>query len=193
MNHTDEEIITGVRESIADVMKIPIDEVKLDSILTEDLEAVSIDFVDIMFHLESKFQVTFHSGNPLDRIAESVGPESVIRQGALTGFGVEVVHRRMPEIVSSVVTPGMPAGNVQALYTTATWVRTVKELLEARPKSCPSCGSDSLRPLRPSILLCDGCKSEVKCPTQAEILTTWAKEEFGSPPDRRHVESRAGS
>ncbi len=56
----------AVRESITDVLQIPRDEVTPDSVLTDDLVAFSIDFVDLMVRLVSWFTVKLHSGNPLD-------------------------------------------------------------------------------------------------------------------------------
>src|SRR5262245_36913132 len=125
MSYTDGQIVDGVRQAIADALKVPLDDVRLDSVLTDDLDAVSIDFVDIMFRLESKFGVTFHPGNPLDRIAQRFGPGALTRDGALTELGAEVVRKRMPEVDGSSVSAGMLLGNVQSLYTTATWVRAV--------------------------------------------------------------------
>ncbi len=175
IEYTDDQIVAGVRESIADALKIPIDEVKRDSVLTDDLGASSIDFVDIMFKLESQFDIRFHPGNPLDQLSESFGPDLLVAQGVLTELGTEVVRRRLPEIDASKVRAGTPVANVQALYTTDTWVRGVKELLAARPTACPACGSQTLRPVRQSVLLCEGCQAEVDCPSQDELLASWAK------------------
>ncbi len=182
MKYTDDQIVQIVREEIADALKVPLEEVKPDSVLIDDLDAMSIDFVDIMFRLETKFNVTFHPGNPLDRMAEAVNPDALSRKGHLTDLGAEIIRLRMPEIDASSVSPGMPAGNVQALYQTSTWIRAVKELLDARPGSCPSCGSQDLEPVRPSVLQCRACEVEVKCPTQGELLGVWASEHLSSAP-----------
>lgn len=178
MGYTDDQIIDGVRQSIADALKVPLEAVRLDSVLTEELDAVSIDFVDIMFRLESKFGVTFHPGNPLDRIAERFGPGALTRDGALTELGADVLRRRMPEIDAARVTAGTLLGNVQALYTTGTWVRAVAELLEARPATCPACGADDLEALRRSVVRCRRCDREIPCPTQAQVLQDWAAKNY---------------
>ncbi len=180
MGYTDDQIVDGVRQSIADALKVPLDDVHLDSVLTDDLDAVSIDFVDIMFRLESKFGITFHPGNPLDRLADRFGPGALTRDGALTDLGAEVVRRRMPEIGGDRVTAGTLLGNVQSLYTTATWVRAVNEILAARPASCPGCGGSDLEPLRPSVIRCRRCDREIPCPTQAQVLVDWAKRNYSA-------------
>ena len=174
MTYSEEEILQVVREEIADCLKIPLEEVKPDSVLTDDLDAMSIDFMDILFRLETKFVVRFHSGNPLDEIGEAMKPDALSQKGLLTDLGVEVVRQRMPEIDGSRVVREMPVGGVQALYTTRTWVRAVKELLDAQPTSCPYCDDSNLEPLRPSVLQCRACKREVQTPTQRELLIAWA-------------------
>ncbi len=188
MKFSDDEILEAVRESIADVLQTPLDEVKPDSVLTDDLGAVSIDFVDIMCRLESRFNVKFHSGNPLDQIAQSFEPGSLSRDGVLTDLGVVVVRQRMPEATAGKVLAGMPVGTIQAIYTTASWARAVKELLQAMPDACPSCGSESLEPVRPSVLICEACRQEIECPTQAEVFAAWATEVFSSCRRARPVE-----
>ncbi len=180
MRYSEEEILQAVREEIADCLKIPLDEVKPDSVLTDDLEAMSIDFMDILFRLETRYVVCFQPGNPLDQIGEAMEPDALSRKGLLTELGVEVVRQRMPEIDGSRVVREMPIGKVQTLYTTRTWVRAVKELLDAQPTSYPFCDDSNLEPLRPSVLQCQACEREVHTPTQRELLTAWATDKFGS-------------
>jgi len=188
MKFSDDEILEAVRESIADVLRVPLDEVEPDSVLTDDLGAVSVDFVEIMFRLESTFNVKFHSGNPLDQIARSFEPGSLSRDGVLTNLGVVVVRQRMPEVDAGKVLAGMPVGTIQAIYTASSWARAVKELLQAMPDRCPSCGSDSLESVRPSVLICAACRQEVECPTQAEVFANWATASFSSWTRARPVE-----
>jgi acyl carrier protein len=52
---TDAEIGEAVRKIVADALGRGDDEVKLDSILMEDLGAESLDFLDIVFRLEREF------------------------------------------------------------------------------------------------------------------------------------------
>ncbi len=180
VNSTDDAVVAGVREAIADVLKVPISDVGPDAGLVDDLGVMSIDFVDIMFRLEAKFNVTFHPDNPLDRLAAAAPSVVMVEDGMLTQRGAEILRRRMPEIDPSKINPGMAVLNVQALYTPSTWVRAVKELVDARPAACPSCGSTDLRPVQPSLLQCGTCEAQIKCPTQIEVLTAWAERELGN-------------
>ena len=98
VNPTDNDLVAGVREAIADVLKVPITEVEPDAVLVDELGVLSIDFVDIMFRLEEKFNVTFHPDNPLDRLAAAAPSVIMAEDGMLTQRGAEILRRRMPEI-----------------------------------------------------------------------------------------------
>lgn len=57
-NYTREEIENGVREIIADVLKLETDEVKLSDLMTDDLDCDSLDCVDIVVKIEIKYNIT---------------------------------------------------------------------------------------------------------------------------------------
>ena len=52
-----EEIESGVREIIAQVMQLKTDEVKLDDLMKEDIGCDSIDCVEIVIELEKEFDI----------------------------------------------------------------------------------------------------------------------------------------
>ncbi len=56
--HSDEEITQKVRECVATALGKDEDEVQLEKILSTDLEAESIDYLDITFQLEKAFGIT---------------------------------------------------------------------------------------------------------------------------------------
>ena len=174
MTMKDEQIFRKVQTAIAEALRVSPAEVQIDSVLAKELDATSLDFVDTVFRLETEFSVSFYEGGMLEKLAGVFGPGTLTSQGRLTELGAEVLRRRMPEIDPSRIEPGMPQ-NVEALYTPATWVRVVKELLDARPDTCTNCGSEDLTAMRPSVLLCGGCGAEISCPTQEELLVAWAQ------------------
>jgi acyl carrier protein len=174
MRYTDEQIRQEVCSIIAEVLRISTDEVKMDAVLGEELGAESLDFVDIQFRLEDHFNIHFSPGGLLATLSETFGHEALSENGQLTEFGAEVIRRRMPEIEPVKIYAGMPVA-IEALYTPATWVRTVQELLDARPHCCSCCGSEHLKPVKPSRLVCDTCHAEFGCPPQEELLAVWAK------------------
>ena len=86
---TREESIQVIRQFIAERLFRQTDEVRLESRLIADLGADSLDFVDIQFQLENRFDLLFQSGEFFDftyRWITSEGwlrPEVVERIGAI--------------------------------------------------------------------------------------------------------------
>lgn len=46
-----------VRQSVATMLGFPLDEVKLESDLSEDLQADSLDLVELVMHIEDEFNL----------------------------------------------------------------------------------------------------------------------------------------
>ncbi len=180
MDHTDAEIFECVRAIVADTLGIEREEVKMDSVLSEDLDAESIDFVDILSRIETELKIQFCEAGVFDKLEELFGANLLSVKGALTELGAQLMRERMPEFDESKIAPGLPALGIPRLYTTRTWVRGALELLNARPRTCSKCGSDRLSPVRVSILLCQECQAELPCPTQEDLLTDWAQQ-FQAP------------
>ena len=63
-----EEIESGVREIIAQVMRLEADEVKLDDLMKEDIGCDSIDCVEIVIELEKEFDINIPD-NEMDAAA----------------------------------------------------------------------------------------------------------------------------
>ena len=171
----DEDIYLSVRKAIAETLRQPEEVVTPDSRLGEDLGGESLDFVEIEYRLETEFGVEFYHGNAIERLGELLTPRELERDGLLTGFGAAVLRLRLPEIDPGRLCEGRPVTGIQASFTPRTWVRAVKELLEARPTSCPHCGSDQLVVAEPSVLCCDACDREVACPDGEICLVAWAR------------------
>ena len=57
-----EEIFSKVQEALVDALGVDDDEVTPEATLTGDLEAESIDFLDIVFRLEKSFDIKIERG-----------------------------------------------------------------------------------------------------------------------------------
>ena len=172
---SDEQVLERVRAAVAEVLRIPADQIKPNSLLGDELGAESLDFVDIQFRLETDCGVEFFHGSMVEKLSEVLAPQQLEEQGLLTAFGAAVLRRRMPEVDPARLAAGQPTAGIEALFTPQTWVRVIKELLTARPQVCPSCKSDRLKVGKPSVLLCQSCRVEIRCPIGEECLEAWAK------------------
>ncbi|QDU24082.1 acyl carrier protein [Urbifossiella limnaea] len=92
---TKDEIFEKVRTTLVDALNVDDDEVKLTSRLRADLNAESIDFLDIVFRLEKQFNVKI----PREELfPESIfqGDADYVADGKVTAKGLDELAKQMP-------------------------------------------------------------------------------------------------
>src|SRR5919199_1046636 len=92
---TQDEIFEKVRQQLVDALSVDEDEVTPQARLQADLNAESIDFLDIVFRLEREF------GIKIDRnelFPESIfqGDPDFVQDGKVTEKGLDELRQRMP-------------------------------------------------------------------------------------------------
>jgi len=123
MNTSRSEIEARVFSIVADALDQPVEKVTFDSSLVEDLGAESIDFLDIVFRLESAFGLKI--------------PEEEIWEGAFEGVGddPDAIAGRLAELKAR--RPGfrwdrIPARPSRADLPRLITVETIVEYVERR-------------------------------------------------------------
>lgn len=98
---TREEIFKKVQEVLEEALGADEDEITLQTSLTADLEAESIDFLDIVFRLEK----TFSTGEKPFKVAQGeLFPENLmenpewVQDNKLTDSGMSMLKERMPHV-----------------------------------------------------------------------------------------------
>jgi len=92
---TKDEIFEKVRTTLVDALNVDDDDVKLTSRLRADLNAESIDFLDIVFRLEKQFNVKI----PREELfPESIfqGDAAFVADGKVTPAGLDELQKQMP-------------------------------------------------------------------------------------------------
>ena len=92
---TEQEIFEKVRTTLVDALNVDEDEVTLKSRLRGDLNAESIDFLDIVFRLEKQFGVKI----PREELfPESIfqGDPQFVTDGKVNESGLNELQERMP-------------------------------------------------------------------------------------------------
>ena len=101
MTMSRDEIFEKVREVLEEALGADEDEVTLDASLTADLEAESIDFLDIVFRLEKTFST---ADRPFKISQGELFPENLmenaewVTDGKFTDAGMTMLRERMPHI-----------------------------------------------------------------------------------------------
>ena len=92
MSH--DEVFEKVREVLVDALGVDDDEVTAEAVLTTDLGAESIDFLDIVFRLEKTFSIKIDQG---ELFPENVLQDTnYVQDGKVTDNGMEELRQRMP-------------------------------------------------------------------------------------------------
>lgn len=117
-----EELFEGMKELVADSLAVPADGITPSSSLIEDLDADSLDFVDIFFKIEKKFGVKIRA-HELNAVA---GFSPTAPQASSTPLTPEAVSR-LREFLPTIESAGLsitPA-KVIALISVETLCRMV--------------------------------------------------------------------
>ncbi len=91
---SDEEIFEKVREALVDALGVDDDEVTPEATLQGDLDAESIDFLDIVFRLEKAFDIKIERGElfPEDILTNT----EYVKDGKVNAAGITKLRERMP-------------------------------------------------------------------------------------------------
>lgn len=89
-----EEIFSKVQEALVEALGVDDDEVTHEAKLQGDLDAESIDFLDIVFRLEKAFDIKIDRGElfPEDLLTDT----SYVKDGKINEEGVAKLKERMP-------------------------------------------------------------------------------------------------
>jgi acyl carrier protein len=124
-----------VAQILADALGCDVARVKLDASLIEDLDAESIDFLDLVFRLERAFKVKIPRGKIVEDARGDL-PESDFEQ---KGYVTEVGLKRLREFLSEVPperfrTP-MKSADIPRLFTPETFCKVVVRAQRVAPGS----------------------------------------------------------
>ena len=89
-----DEIFAKVREALVDALGVDDDEVTPEATLRGDLDAESIDFLDIVFRLEKAFDIKIERGEliPMDLLEDT----AYVQDGKVNAAGIAELKKRMP-------------------------------------------------------------------------------------------------
>jgi acyl carrier protein len=118
------DITKSVRACIADVLALDPAKVTADASLITDLGAESLDFLDLVFRLETEYGVKI----PRDgiRLAAQDGlADGFEKAGVLTDEALERMRILMPEVPAAKLAKGLRTHQIPELFTMESFVRLV--------------------------------------------------------------------
>jgi len=130
---TKDEIIEAVRDVLEEALGADRDDITIDASLTGDLEAESIDFLDIVFRLEKRFSTP---ERPFKIEQGELFPENVmsdstlVENGKFTDKGIEMLRQRMPHVDLTAFEADRSVEKVSELFTVGSLVTFVERKLQ---------------------------------------------------------------
>jgi acyl carrier protein len=131
---TKEEILAvypQVAQIMADALGCDVEQVGLDVPLIEGLNAESIDFLDIIFHLERTFKVKIPRGKIVEDARGDLSEAAFEQKGHLTDAGLERLRKFLNEVPADRFHSPMRVADIPRLFTPETFCKVVVRALRA--------------------------------------------------------------
>ncbi len=131
---TQDEILEKTREVLMEALVLDADEVTPEASLTTDLQAESIDFLDIVFRLEKTFST---EDKPFKIEPGELFPDNLlenpewVQEGKLTDAGMAMLKERMPHVDFSKFDQDRNVEKVAANITVSSLVTFIDRKLSA--------------------------------------------------------------
>ena len=131
---TQDEILEKTREVLMEALVLDAEEVTPEASLTADLQAESIDFLDIVFRLEKTFST---EDKPFKIEPGELFPDNLlenpewVQEGKLTDAGMDMLKERMPHVDFSEFDQDRNVDKVAANITVASLVTFIDRKLSA--------------------------------------------------------------
>jgi len=125
---TQEEIMAvfpTVAETMADALGCDVDQVKLKASLIEDLDAESIDFLDMVFRLERAFKVKIPRGKIVEDARGSLPEAEFEQKGVVTEVGLKQLREYLSEVPAERFKSPLKVADIPRLFTPETFCKLV--------------------------------------------------------------------
>ena len=161
-----------VKNSLAATLRTDADSIDLSGSVVNDLQATSIDFLDINFRLESAFGVQLATQLLLDHVEEEVGEGKAIdTNNQITAPAAEFLKLYFgdrPELKA-----GLYADEIPQLVTGTIVADGVERIVEHLPEKCEDCGASAWKTEDGAKVVCGSCGAEAQYPDGDTLIKAW--------------------
>jgi acyl carrier protein len=118
-------VLPTVSATIADALGCDLEDVKPDASLIEDLDAESIDFLDMVFRLERAFKVKIPRGKIVESARGTLSEAEFERNGIVTDVGLAQLRAYLSEVPADRFKTPTKVKDIPRLFTTETFCKLV--------------------------------------------------------------------
>ncbi len=125
------EVFTVVQDVIHHSIGKPKEEINMDSTLFDDLGVDSIDLVDILYELETSYDVELKVSDIEARVKQELGNVPYEKDGVITPMGINAIKEFMNEIDTNQIKDGLTVHKLVQLFSVHSLCKLVIYRLEA--------------------------------------------------------------
>jgi acyl carrier protein len=129
-------VFPKVAETVADALGCDVADVKPDVSLIEDLDAESIDFLDMVFRLERTFKVKIPRGKIVENARGTLTEAEFEQKGLVTDAGMAQLRAYLSEVPAERFRSPMKVKDIPRLFTPETFCK----LVIAAQREAPAAG-----------------------------------------------------
>ena len=129
-------VLPTVSATIADALGCDLEDVKPDASLIEDLDAESIDFLDMVFRLERAFKVKIPRGKIVENARGTLTEAQFEQNGIVTEAGLVQLRGYLSEVPPERFRTPTKVKDIPRLFTTETFCK----LVVAAQRETPAAG-----------------------------------------------------
>ncbi len=136
MEFTQEEVAAvypKVAETIADALGCDVADVALNASLIEDLDAESIDFLDLVFRLERAFKIKIPRGKIVEEARGELSEAEFEQKGIVTDAGLARLRTFLTEVPADKIKAPLKAAEIPRLFTPETFCKVVLRAQKSAP------------------------------------------------------------
>ena len=127
-----DQVFDEMRAIIVEALGVDEEEVELKTRLIEELDAESLDFLDIGFRMERSFGSKIPRGEIARNARGGRSDEEFEKDGMITSEGLEALQGIMPEVDPINFKDGLAAKDIPRLFTVETFYNIVLVKLNER-------------------------------------------------------------
>lgn len=172
---TEDKVIDAVKEAVAETLSIEKDTIETDSSLIQDLDAESLDFLDINYRIEQAFGFKMARHFILEHIEEMFGEGSAIDEdGKLTEKAVELLKFRLGDDLKG-VTAGTDMDDIPSHITIRTLASGSMDILDSLPENCTNCNAQAWKAEDGAHITCGSCGEPAAFVNGDDLARQWLK------------------
>ncbi len=126
-------VFPKVAETMADALGCDVSDVKPKASLIEDLDAESIDFLDMVFRLERAFKVKIPRGKIVENARGTLSEAEFEQGGVLTETGFSQLRSYLSEVPEERFKKPMKVKDIPRLFTPVTFCKLVVAAQKEQP------------------------------------------------------------